>query len=94
MGKSGGLSGGCGLSPQHWGGGEHQRPGQTEKVTVRSLHFISLVVILVPDPTHEEGSGDIQLTLGTTKNSYFTVCIHVHVGCCLATKSLNLYNMM
>ena len=41
MGKSEGPSGGCGLPPQYWGRGEHQRPGQTEKVTVRSLHFIS-----------------------------------------------------
>ena len=41
MGKWGGPSGGCGLPPQYWGGDEHQRPGQTENVTVRSLHFIS-----------------------------------------------------
>ena len=30
MGKSGGLSGGCGLPPQYRCGGEQQRPGQTE----------------------------------------------------------------
>ena len=31
MGQSGRLSGGCGLPPQYWDGGEQQRPGQTER---------------------------------------------------------------
>ena len=52
MGMSGGLSGGCGLPPQYWGGGEQQKPGQTESDTVRSLHFISLVVFNLTELTH------------------------------------------
>ena len=40
MGKSGRLSGGCGLPPQYWGGGEQQRPGQRESDTVRSMHYV------------------------------------------------------
>ena len=64
LGKSGRLSGGCGFPPQYWGGGEQQRPGQTENVPVKSLHFISLVVILscFLTPPKRRGSGDIQLT--------------------------------
>ena len=41
MGKLGRLSGGCGLPPQYWSGGEQQRPGQRESDNVRSMHIMT-----------------------------------------------------
>ena len=45
MGQSGRLSGGCGLPPQYWGGGEQQKPGQVS--LLGPMHIMTYAVSML-----------------------------------------------